>query len=255
MPPERLPNGLVRRVEASLRGDSIAVALYGSQAQGAAGPGSDIDVLQLTPARPRSYSDGPVNVTAYTPSGLLEMAGRGSLFVLHLCNDAVIIRDPDGVLACALAAYRSPQSYGPLFSELRAAATALHEVEDSRRYLASLKRLGVYLLRTSMYAKLAERGDPVFVVSEAVDRLGCPRLGDALRLRQKPTADLHDLRTLLETVEGLIGPVPANGCGSVEAFAVSLAGVKPYAADLLAQVLVGEDAGLQYTALMPPFLL
>lgn len=249
-------DGLACHVRHCLSGEVIAVALYGSHAQGTAGPASDIDVLQVTPADPRSYSAGPINVTAYTPSALLDMARRGSLFVLHLRQDARVLQDDGGVLAAALDDYRAPRSYAPLYAELRAAAVALHEVPDSRTYVTGLGKLGVYLLRTAMYARLADSGEPEFVLSRAVHRLGRRRLlTRGLAVRHKATPGVGDLRALLAGIDWLIGPVPANRSRSVESLAVRLASERPYAADLLAHALAGGDGGLTYTALTPPALL
>ena len=77
-------DALVDRIRASLGTESLAYAVYGSQARGTATDRSDIDVLQLVDTRPGVHSAGPVNVTSYLPFTLREMAMRGSLFVLHL---------------------------------------------------------------------------------------------------------------------------------------------------------------------------
>src|SRR5262249_36599518 len=71
---------VIARARAAVRGPYLAILLYGSQARGTQRPDSDIDVLQVVRARPGKYSDGNVNVTAYTIDTLWEMCQQGSLF-------------------------------------------------------------------------------------------------------------------------------------------------------------------------------
>src|SRR6266516_788528 len=86
-------------VRSALTGESLAVMLYGSRARGRPRLDSDVDVLQLVPSRPGSYSVGRVNVAAYTPAHLMLLARRGSLFVRHLRDEGILLEDPKGVLA------------------------------------------------------------------------------------------------------------------------------------------------------------
>src|SRR5437764_9020263 len=70
------------------------VLLYGSCARGDARPNSDIDLLVIDPLRHRvrGLSDR-FSAAVYTPRHLLGMAQRGSLFVLHLREEARILVD------------------------------------------------------------------------------------------------------------------------------------------------------------------
>jgi Nucleotidyltransferase domain len=239
-------------IRESLRGRTLAVALYGSRARGTARAGSDVDVLQIVQGRAGSYSCGQVNISAYRPQTLIRMARRGSLFVLHLKTDAIVISDPFGVLGEAFRAYRTPSTYEPLFVELRAAAMALHSVTDTDRHWAALRHLGLYLLRTAVYAKTALAGTPEFDVDTAATMLGFPGAREALTLRYAEPNRADDLQILLDAFEDVLGPVPESHLDSVEALAVALANDRPYASGLLAQVLIGGSGGMEYTALAPP---
>src|SRR5205823_1249978 len=85
--------------------DGIATMLYGSYARGDSTPDSDVDVLELVAHAPRSYSRGRVNVTQYLPAHLRRMAASGSLFVLHLRSEGLVLDDHTGVLQRCLDAY------------------------------------------------------------------------------------------------------------------------------------------------------
>lgn len=245
---------LLRRILSSLKGETRALALYGSRARGTNRIDSDVDVLQLVEAKVKSYSSGDINVSSYHPLTLGKMARRGSLFILHLRTDAVIIEDDEGVLASALASYVQPSSYAPLFRELRVAAQALWPVQDSDKYRLGLKRLGTYILRTAVYAILAERGTPIFDTGRAAKALGQPVVANALLLRLRPNiAGPDDLRLLLDAISVVAGAVPRNCLGSVEALAISVSESYPYAASLLAQAMVGGVGNMEYTVLsLPP---
>jgi hypothetical protein len=166
--------------------------------------------------------------------------------------DAHIISDPDGVLESILEAYRTPKSYEPLFAELRAASAALNHVADTAKYGHRLRRLGIYLLRTSAYAQLASAGRPTFDVSDVARHLGNPEITMALGLRQRELDLMNDLRVLRMAISSLLGGLPENPWGSVEALAVSLSRSHPYAANLLGQTLLASGDSLEYTVLTPP---
>jgi hypothetical protein len=215
-------------------------------------PDSDIDVLQIAWGRGGSYSNGQINVSAYLPKTLKNMAERGSLFILHLKLSALVISDPTNILNDTLRAYRPPASYQPLFAELKAAASALWPAEDTHRYWAKLRQLGLYVLRTAVYAKAAEAGAPQFDTNLAAVAVGIPEVQTALGIRFDTPDTFNDLTTLRQAIQILLGPIPRNESNSIEALAVSLSDGHSYAASLLAQTLIASSAGLEYTALTPP---
>jgi Nucleotidyltransferase domain len=234
------------------RPDGFALALYGSQARGTALPDSDVDVLQLVSERPGSYSKGNINIAAYLPGTLRVMAERGSLFILHLRMDAHIVSDPTGQLSDILDAYRAPSDYGRLFAELRVASAALDDVVDTMKYHDRLRQLGIYLVRTALYARMAEAKRPTFDALQAARRIPGGVVTSALEIRHRAPDMANDLRLLRLALADLLGSLPDNPWGSVEALAVGISRSNSYAASLLTQSLFASQPGLEYTVLTPP---
>lgn len=245
---------VLQRAIGSLQTRGLAAVLYGSYARGTATHRSDIDVLQLVRSRPGSDSRGNVNITRYFPKALQAMAQRGSLFVLHLRLDAYIIHDDEELFSEALAAYRAPHSYDPLYDELRRAAIAIQPAADSPRYLARLQRLGVYLLRTALYARLAEQGRPTFDVMAACQEFGSDEVRSALQSRHIEVSSTEQLRSLVLGIESIIGPIDENQFDSVEGLAVQLAGDDRLSSQLVTSLLTSTSTEIDYAHLLPPIL-
>ena len=246
----RVPSpDVVARALAAVRGPYLAILLYGSQARGTQRPDSDIDVLQVVHARPGKYSDGNVNVTAYTLDALWEMCRQGSLFMLHLCTDGHIVEDPGRLLSEILNSYERPSHFANAIAELTAAARAL-TVADAADHWNGLRKLGIYVARTACYAVLADRGEPEFDPDVVAARLEVPSMQRALRLRHEPPR-ADDLHTLHSAVVDLLGEVPEAGT-TLDSLAAELLYDSPYAATLMIQALAGGIDGFEYTALGAP---
>jgi predicted nucleotidyltransferase len=240
---------VVARAMAAVRGEYVAVALYGSQARGTARPDSDIDVLQVVTTRPGKYSDGIVNVTAYNVDTLWEMSAQGSLFMLHLRTDGSILRDPDGTLSDIFASYQMPPNFRQSIKELATAARAL-TVQDAHLHRTGLRKLGIYVARTACYAVLAERGEPEFDPEIVAKKLGIPSMTRALHMRlMEPRED--DLGVLVSAISDLLGQVPPAET-TLDSLAVRTLSTNPYASTLMTQVLAGPQNGFEYTALATP---
>lgn len=182
--------------------DSRGVAIFGSVARGDSIAESDIDVLQLVPQYRALQTVGQYRISSYEPFKLMEMARRGSLFVLHLKTDGIVLDDPEGLLKLALDSYRPLDSYSRLFDELRLAAKFLdvneHEFDDSR---AALVSSGIYILRTKLFGDCASAGTPIFSIPRLAERYQDPRIEVAYRIKYKtdPTYDeFLKIRDLLE---------------------------------------------------------
>ena len=247
----RDPSGLLGRVEAAI-GPVQAAMLYGSQARGSAGKRSDIDVLVLVSEDPRNVTDGDLMITAYLPDHLLALAERGSIFVLHLRHDGVVLHDPAGTLSATLSAYRPPSNPDRLAAELAVVASGLIAATEVERVSlgSALQGLAFYVLRSAVYNSCAQRGEPQFDCHLALRQLGLGHLGPILEERR------HEYSTQrLDRVLNVL-PLVLPGCEWPErtgaaATAVAVATDWPLASDLLAGAIAGKS--IDYTALsLPP---
>ncbi|GAA4347899.1 hypothetical protein GCM10023145_07540 [Angustibacter luteus] len=227
--------------------------LYGSVARGTQGDDSDIDVLELVSGDAATYQVGTINVTQYRPAHLRALAAQGSLFVLHLRTDGVVIEDRFGLLTRTLEAYERPLTYAPIWDQLATAAGVLDvSAHDVRGYLRGLGRLGVYIARTAAYLRSVEAGEVNFDIGLLSQQLDQPGLADAVALRRQATFSLSDIAKLRHEIERIVPNVPSGPIESVESYAIAHADHGELAM-LMATVLTDEDE-LEYSALtLPPF--
>ncbi|TKJ98646.1 hypothetical protein PlfCFBP13513_04165 [Plantibacter flavus] len=232
--------------------EALAAMVYGSYARGTHDEDSDIDVLELVAADPAPYSRGRVNVTQYTPSHLGQMAQRGSLFVSHLLTDGVPLIDPHRIMERALAQYRPPESYDPIWKQLSIAAGAINPAApDAERFTDGLCRLAIYTLRTAIYLRALENGAPCFDLDLAAQRTGVPGLTEVLRWRRIDHFSTNHLRSLAEMLPKVLSSPIETQPRSTVSYAVAHAS-SPDMAALFATVL-GEGK-IAYSALtVPPF--
>jgi predicted nucleotidyltransferase len=138
-----------------------AYVLYGSYARGDYESASDVDILRITTERiPASRLDGHVLLHIYDIKDLLEMARMGSLFILHLMQEAKPIIDPSGYLRQISAAFRKPDSYFSAAHQMTMHASKLLDVDESLFGTAprQFMNVAIFLCRTLIYADHADRG-------------------------------------------------------------------------------------------------
>lgn len=192
--------GTVARIRKRLKGDILSLMVYGSVARGTALKASDFDLLQLSSHPRRPYQIDNVNVSVYTPEFLSRMAIRGSLFVLHLKHDGVLVEDSEGLLSKCIETYQKPSDYSPLRSDLRIATELLGVTEnDYLKNWISYGRISLFILRTTLYAASAEDLPPVFSISEIARQKQDPRIEKAYNAKylSKPDWSLFQLKISL----------------------------------------------------------
>lgn len=243
----------VAEILAGDSGSRIGLMLYGSVARGTADGGSDIDVLELVTGPARSYRRGNASVTQYEVTHLRSLAAQGSLFVLHLRSEGLVLQDPKEGLRRALDAYVHPDNYDHIWDQLEIASAILDpQAKDADLYTASLVRLGIYLLRTAVYLRSIEAGNLTFDLGAIDWVLKNPGLRRALEMRRKQVFTQADLQLLHEQLQLVLPTVAKNPYPTIEAYAVSQS-TQPDLAALFTTVLQHED-GIDYSGLtLPPF--
>lgn len=134
--------------------------LYGSYARGDYESSSDIDILRITTRRMHSQRiAGSASLHIYDIKDLLEMARRGSLFILHLVREAKPIIDPCGYLRDLSASFQRPASYTSEARLTVGSACALLDIDESLFETAAQPFMDatLFLCRTLLYAEHADR--------------------------------------------------------------------------------------------------
>jgi hypothetical protein len=229
-------------LEAGLRNRQAPTMLFGSHARRAAGSGSDIDVLQLSGAS-SAYTLGSISVTTYRENDLSAMAARGSLFVLHLLTEGIVLHDVNGRLAAVLQQWHSPPSYEPLFSAVREVSGAL-DVEESvfRQNANGFTGLAVFLARTELYARCAMAGSPLFGLEAAARHCGVTELTAMIARRRLAGPSWKSFCELRGALRGRLDVPCSNPYGSLEALVVDLDARTPTGAALVLRVLQGGSS-------------
>ena len=232
----------------------LALMLYGSVARGSAHAESDVDLLELVTEEPAAYRFGRVNVTQYLPSHLQVLASQGSLFVLHLRADGIVVSDDFGILRHSLEAYSPPSDYHHVWDQLAFAAGILDPAASNiQDHVAGLARLGIYVLRTAIYLQTVERGEPDFDSERIASLSADEELQHALAIRRRlDTVQVPDVELLYRVLRRTLPACQGNSFPSVEAYMVAHAD-RGDLDPLFAAVLSGSGP-IGYSALsLPPF--
>ncbi|HEY0482598.1 MAG TPA: nucleotidyltransferase domain-containing protein [Kofleriaceae bacterium] len=232
--------GAADGVLAVLRGDRLAVMLFGSHARGDAHADSDIDILQLVERWRPSYAIGRLSISVYTYDHLLALSRAGSLFVLHLAAEGRSLEDHSQRLRRVLEAYRAPASYTRARTNLRRASSVLAvDRVGFQRNPTGFLRVAFYLLRTALYVRCVELGPPVFAMRQVALRLRRPEITEIFERRGRTTFDaFEEVRSLVYREVGADG---INEFGSLEALSVGLHVACPIASRLALRLLAGSE--------------
>ena len=160
-----------------------------------------------------------MNVSYYSWEQLTS--GIGTLFGAHLRRDAVVLWDPLGVLARALAAMGDVDTDRLIQRARNMSQLFTSPTQDLPRYLPGLLREARYLLRSCLYAQEMVDGRPCFSVRELAVRHNDPHLASLLASRQSCEPSITDLEQCLERLHSMVGEFPPSRHGSLEATIVN----------------------------------
>jgi len=239
----------------ALRSATTPAMIFGSVARGDASEVSDIDVLELTPHSSGVNAFGRVHVYAYAESRLRSMAEHGALFVLHLKLEGRILRDFNGALDSCLRAYKPPQAYEPYLRALRATANLLET--SSEAYEARWKSyndLAVFIMRTALYVRFAEVGDPVFSLTAIARRLQRQEFTSALKLKTAKAPAFDNYVLVCALVSEFLNTRIHNPFGTIEALVTNQGLEHPSLVAWGLRLLGNESPTLGYDLLTPPSL-
>ncbi len=233
---------------------AISVVVYGSRARGDHLEDSDLDVLIVVETPRGSIVRGTITVSFYTPTQL--ESARGTLFGVHLRHDAVIIHDTGGWFGSILGSFGEPEPRRVLALVQHLSAILRVPKMHPEDHLSGLIRLARYLLRSAMYAKAIEDGEPCFSVRELAGRYSDPELPVYLASNAPPTGPdgLRLLEMLERRLDQWAGIPPATAYASLSELVVTEWDSDRDRATMAALVIGGEPEGFDYTQ-MPKVLL
>ncbi len=246
--------GVPSTLRAGLRSKAIgswrAMLLYGSWARGDADVDSDLDVLLLhANTGYRSIRDAQVSLARYDSRDVSNLSG--TLFGFHLVRDGIVLHDPGDQLARALAAIQPPEP-GSIIARVRLLTPVLDVSEADRgEYIEGLTKVGRYLLRTAMYARALDEGNPCFSVREIANRNHDAALVAVLSSHEavRPAASLEVFNDLCGRLAATVGPLGSNPYGTLHGLIEGSWADDRELSNFATLVLAGEEDELPYEEL------
>ena len=212
-----MPNEIIRSIP-SLPAETEALLVYGSRARGDSVEGSDLDLLALSTVSRPNIKQGNVSVAVYTQKELHKASG--TLFGYHLKRDSICVYDPNHVLSSMVNSFKDVDA-ARVFSRAKHLGSILTVDGDINAYLPGLYREARYLLRSCLYAKAIDEGDPCFSVRRLASRYGQPRFAELLSAQPKASSSVRDYIFCRQQLTDVLGGLEPNKHGSLEALIVN----------------------------------
>jgi predicted nucleotidyltransferase len=214
-----------------------AVMLYGSVARGDHVEGSDIDILAVA-ARPRFAAEvGSVSLTIYSEAHLVDLARKGSLFVLHLRAEGRVLRDNSNVFDKVFSEWIPPDPES-LLKGMRAASAVL---DTAGGHPTSRLKVALYILRSVLYTRCYQLNHPLFAMDRVASFLKDERISNLYARSATETVEQRTALALDLLQQYLPFGMAKNNFGSLEALAVSWYAKFPMAADLAVKIIAGDS--------------
>ncbi|MBN8671864.1 MAG: nucleotidyltransferase domain-containing protein [Chitinophagales bacterium] len=173
-----------------VRGNYSHLILFGSYSRGDYETKSDIDILQITDTRFKSYSVNHINFSVYTLSRLNEMCLDGSLFLLHIIKESKVLFGDSDILNNWNKIFPYKKDYTQYKNEIINTSKLLDVNEEV--YLENWKgfnSLLCYLFRSYLYASLVGEKDFSFSTKYLADKINDLNIINALNLKKERSAN------------------------------------------------------------------